>query len=165
MLHDGPSEEELNFTFFKGCNSSWICLSMLLVIGLLAKGVPSSPPSWEGFDLKSIGFSSSSSSKYPTKRVRSQTLKVALTSYSHGNSRPYAFLLILWSTLRGSSQQELGFEFLYFGKLSLVKWSQTQSPSSKITSLLPLLFCLVISRFGVVFETSPSHAFSLNIWT
>ena len=51
-------------------NSSWICLAMLLVIEPLAKGVPSSPTSWEGFDLKSRGCSSSSCSKSPIKGVR-----------------------------------------------------------------------------------------------
>ena len=109
---------------------------MLLVIGPLVKGVPSSPPYWKGFDRKSIGSSSSSCSKSPTKGVRSQTLKVVLTSYSHGNSNLYALLLILWSTLKGPSPRELSLDFLCFGNLSLLKWSGTQSPSLKIISLL-----------------------------
>jgi len=101
-------------------NLSWICLAMFLVIVPLAKGLPSSPLYWEGFDLKSIGSSSSFGSKSLTKGVRSQTLKVTLTSYSHGNYSLYALLLILWSILKGPSPRELSLVFLCFGNLSLL---------------------------------------------
>jgi len=144
-------------------NSSWICLAMLLVIGTLARGVSSSPPSWEAFDLKSRGSSFSSCSKSPTKRVRSQTLKVALTSYSHGNSSLYALLLILWSTLKGPSPWKLSLYFLCFGNLSLLKWSQTLFPSSKITFVLLLLFLLLyLSVWYCIWDFTFSCIFFTN---
>lgn len=64
-------------------SSSCILLIIPLVRGSWAGPIPSSPPTWEGFVLKSGGSSSTSS---PTKGVRYVILKVVCTPYSSRRS-------------------------------------------------------------------------------
>jgi len=141
--------------------SSWVLPTITLGVGPLAKGLPSSAPSWKWFDLKPKGFASPF--VLPTKRIKSLTLKVALTSYSLGRSSLCALLLTLLSTWKGPSPRRLSLDFLCLGNLYLLNWSQTQSPSSKITSLSPYCFVWCISLFVIVFGVLPSHAFSSQI--
>ena len=75
------------------------------------------------------------------KGVRSLILKELLPKYVSGKYNSYALSLILLMTWKGPSPRGRSLVFLWVGKRSFLKWSQTQSPCSKINALHPFLAC------------------------
>ena len=128
--------------------SSWIFITINLMVGPKLGLLPSSPPSWRGFDLKS--HVSTSSFALPTKGVRSITLKVTYTSYSSARSNWYALWFIFLRTWKGQSPRGLSLDFLWLGNLSFLRWSQTQ-PLKKLFLFSPYCYVLYISLFVYVF--------------
>lgn len=80
------------------------------------------------------------SSFVPFVKGRSLILKVAFNAYSLGISNLDVLSLILLRTWKWPSLRGLSLDFLCLGNISLRKWSQTQSPSSNMTSLFPYCF-------------------------
>jgi len=122
-------------------SSSCIFQVMTLVVDPLARGFPSSTFSSKGFVFKFKG--SASSLVPPIKGIRLEMLKVVCIPYFLGKSNMYALSFTLMRTSKGPPPRELSLYSLYLGNLSLLKWSQIQFPSSKITFVFPLLFCFL----------------------
>jgi len=98
------------------------------------------PPSWREFVVKFVSFVSSF--VLPVKGIKLITLKVACTLYSFGKCNWYGLLLIRLRSWKDPSLRGLSFDFLYWWNLCFLNCSQTQSASSKIISLFPLLLYL-----------------------
>ena len=77
------------------------------------------------------------------KAVKSLILKELLPKYVSGKFNSYGLSLILLRTWKGPSPWGRSLDFLWEGKRSFLKWSQTQSPGSKINALCLLLACSV----------------------